>query len=89
MIPDEQLFRMVEKAFSQPYNERCRVAFIKDMVRRHKAMGEPVCDCLVWLSVVCCVLYGATLFCCYAHDASIFALTQYSMTEIACSFGFA
>ena len=41
MIPDNELYAMFEKAFSSQ-NLSVRVDFVKDVLRRYKAMGEPV-----------------------------------------------
>ena len=56
IIPDKELFRMFEKGFSVSDDQDSKAAFIKDIVRRHKAMGEPVCVCVtVSLSLCVCV----------------------------------
>ena len=43
MVTDKELFRMFKKGFSVRDDQDSKAAFIKDIVRRHKAMGEPVC----------------------------------------------
>ena len=58
-IPRKEFFRLFKKAFGQNFNLPCRVAFVKDMVRRYKAMGEPVCECLACLSFVSVCPVGA------------------------------
>ena len=67
MISDEDLFYLFEKTFGVYGNLGGKVDFIKDILRRYKAMGEPVCECVtVWLVTVleCCVCAGIAL-CCY------------------------
>ena len=46
MIPDEELFCLFEKAFDVPGNLGSKLDFIKDILQRYKAMGEPVCVCV-------------------------------------------
>ena len=46
MISDEELFCLFEKAFDVPGNLDGKVDFVKDILRRYKAMGEPVCVCV-------------------------------------------
>ena len=64
IIPGKELFRMFEKGFGVRDDHDSKAAFIKDIVRRYKAMGE------VSYRVVCffcvCVLRRPTLFCFYA-----------------------
>ena len=57
MISDEELFCSFEKAFDVPGNLDGKLDFIKDILRRYKTMGEPVCECLTCLFFVfvCCV----------------------------------
>ena len=57
MIPDEELFRLLEKTFGPHKNLDDKVIFIKDIMRRYKAMGEPVCVReRAYLSCLCFVL---------------------------------
>ena len=42
MIPDEELLCMFEKASSTHDNLAGKVDFINNILRRYKAMGEPV-----------------------------------------------
>ena len=46
MISDEDLFRLLDKAFGLHGNLDDKVDFINDILRRYKAMGEPVCVCV-------------------------------------------
>ena len=46
LISDEELFCLFEKAFGQHGNLDGKVDFIKDILRRYKDMGEPVCVCV-------------------------------------------
>ena len=72
MISDEELFCLFDKAFGPHDNLDDKMDFVKDILRRYKAMGEPVCACaracLAWLYFVsvCCVGL-AIAFCCNAH----------------------
>ena len=43
VISHEEIFCLFEKAFGVPGNLGDKVDFIKDILRRYKAMGEPVC----------------------------------------------
>ena len=43
MIPDEELLCLLEKAFGLNGTLAGKVDFIKDILRRYKAIGEPVC----------------------------------------------
>ena len=51
MISDDDLFCLFEKAFDVPTrNLDVKVAFVKEILRRYKAMEEPVCvRASVWL----------------------------------------
>ena len=42
-IPDEKLLRLFEKAFGTHGCLPGKVDFVKELVRRYKAMGAPVC----------------------------------------------
>ena len=66
-IPQEDLFRLFEKAFGPGRNVFSKVDFINDILRRYQNMGEPVRDCVVCLSFLsmCCVgvlLYRCVIF---------------------------
>ena len=41
-IPDNVLFRLLKKTFGQHRNLSGKVDFVKDILRRYKAMGEQV-----------------------------------------------
>ena len=43
MISDDELFCLFEKAFGSHGSLDGKVDFVKDILRRYKAMGEPVC----------------------------------------------
>ena len=43
VISDEELFCLFEKAFGPHRNLDGKVDFMKDILRRYKAMGKPVC----------------------------------------------
>ena len=45
VISDKELFCLFEKAFGVSGNLDGKVDFINDILRRYKAMGEPVCVC--------------------------------------------
>ena len=56
VISDEELFCLFEKAFGRRNLDK-KVDFIKDILRRYKAMGEPVCE-PIWhasVSFLCAV----------------------------------
>ena len=42
-IPDKELYSLFVKAFGVRHNIAGRVYFVEDILRRHKAMDEPVC----------------------------------------------
>ena len=42
-IPNEELFYLFNNAFGAKNNLSRKLDFIKDILRRYKAMGEPVC----------------------------------------------
>ena len=42
-IPDKDLYSLFVKAFGVRHNVAGRVYFVEDILRRYKAMGEPVC----------------------------------------------
>ena len=57
-IPDEELLRLFEKAFGA----QClasKVDFVKEVVRRYKAMGAPVC--LSGMPIFCLSVFLSTL----------------------------
>ena len=87
MIPEEELFRLCEKAFGSGHNLCAKVDFIKDIVRRYQDMAEPVRDCVVVLSFVsmCCVclLLSQCVISCV-----LVALTECAMTDTAYLTGF-
>ena len=42
-IPDEELFYLFDNAFGAKNSVFSKMDFIKDILRRYKAMGDPVC----------------------------------------------
>ena len=48
-IPDKELYDMLEKAFRSPNNLAGRVVFVKEIMRRWKAIGAPVCMIDIYL----------------------------------------
>ena len=87
MIPEEDLLRLLKKAFGSGHNLSSKVDFIKDIVRRCQDMGEPVRECVVFLSFVsmCCVclLLSQCVIPCV-----LVALTDWTMTDTAYLTGF-
>ena len=73
MISGEELFCLCDKAFGVHGNLDGKVDFVKDILRRYKDMGEPVCacaracvcvcDCLACLCFVCVCLGVMVLRC--------------------------
>ena len=53
VISDEELFCLFEKAFGHRNLDK-KVDFIKDILRRYKAMGEPVCVSLFGMPLLLC-----------------------------------
>ena len=68
MIPDKELVCLLKKAFGRQ-NLPCKVALIKDIMRRYKDMEKPVCDCLVCITFVSvcsvCPPYSVVMQTCY------------------------
>ena len=58
-IPDEELLRLFEKAFGAHRCLASKVDFIKEVVRRYKAMGAPVC--LSGTPIFCLSVFLSTL----------------------------
>ena len=56
MISDEEMFCLFEKAFGHRTLDK-RVDFIKDILRRYKAMGEPVCVSLFAMPPFLCFVF--------------------------------
>ena len=81
-IPRNELFGLFEKGFGPDSDLSNKVEFVKDMWRRYKAMGEPVCTCLAFHSGCCryilwfhvrllsCVRGASSLLCIIYHICS-------------------
>ena len=64
MISDDELFCLFEKAFGPHDNIAAKELFIKDILRRYKAMGEPVCEWRVFcIDALCRLSYSTLLIC--------------------------
>ena len=79
-IPEEELFRLFEKAFDSRNNLLGRVDFINDILRRYQDMGEPVCDCVACLSFVSVCSVGLLLCQCSIFCVLI-ALTDWTIAR--------